>query len=156
MIRHFFVWLHRWVGLAMAGFLVVVGLTGSLLAFLPELGHALAPQLYPGAHGPTLEAAALARHAESLFPQARANTVYLGNPGTAHIGIEALPGAAPLGFNRLVLDAVTGEELGRLERGALPTALEEIMPFVYSLHYQLAMGPTGEWILGIIASLRTT
>ncbi len=151
MIRHFFVWLHRWIGLTMAGFLVVVGLTGSLLAFLPELNHWLAPHLHPGAHGPTLDAATLARRAESSFPQARANTIYLGNPGTAGIGMEPLPGAAPLGFNRLVLDAVTGEELGRLERGALPTALEEIMPFVYSLHYQLAMGPTGEWILGIIA-----
>jgi uncharacterized iron-regulated membrane protein len=151
MIRRIFVWLHRWVGLAMAGFLVVVGLTGGLLAFLPELSHWLAPQLYPGAHGETLDASALARHAEHLFPEARANTVYLGTAGTAWIGMEPLPGATPLAFNRLVLDAVTGEELGRLERGALPTTLEEIMPFVYSLHYQLAMGPTGEWILGIVA-----
>jgi hypothetical protein len=37
MIRHFCVWLHRWAGLAMAGFLVVVGLIGSLLGFDIEI-----------------------------------------------------------------------------------------------------------------------
>ncbi len=30
----FWVWLHRWVGLAMAGFPIIVGLTGSQLALL--------------------------------------------------------------------------------------------------------------------------
>jgi hypothetical protein len=45
MIRGFFVWLHRWVGILMAGFLIVVGLTGSLLAFYGELNHLLAPEI---------------------------------------------------------------------------------------------------------------
>ena len=44
--RPSWVWLHRWVGLAMAGFLVVVGLTGSLLAFDHELERVFAPQLF--------------------------------------------------------------------------------------------------------------
>ena len=37
MPRALFVWLHRWAGLAMTGFLIVVGLTGSLLAFWGEI-----------------------------------------------------------------------------------------------------------------------
>ena len=37
MIRRIFVFLHRWVGLLMTAFLVVVGLTGSLLAFGNEI-----------------------------------------------------------------------------------------------------------------------
>ena len=40
------VWLHRWVGLLIAAFLVLVGLTGSLLAFNTELERAFAPRLF--------------------------------------------------------------------------------------------------------------
>ena len=66
MTRAFFVWLHRWTGLAMAGFLIVVGLTGSLLAFYGELNHLLTPELYPAARdGAALDAATLARRAEA-------------------------------------------------------------------------------------------
>ncbi|MCC7136747.1 MAG: PepSY domain-containing protein, partial [Nitrosomonas sp.] len=45
--RTFWVYLHRWAGLAMAIFLIVVGFTGSLLAFYPELERMLNPQFYP-------------------------------------------------------------------------------------------------------------
>ena len=33
MVRQVFVFIHRWAGLAMTVFLILVGLTGSLLAF---------------------------------------------------------------------------------------------------------------------------
>jgi uncharacterized iron-regulated membrane protein len=155
MVRAFWVFAHRWVGLAMAGFLVVVGLTGSLLAFLPELNHWLAPQLHPGPHGVALDAATIARRAEILVPHASARTVYLGDVGAASIGMVPRSEATPLDFSSLVLDAVTGEELGRLQQGALPTALEQIMPFVYQLHMNLALGETGAWILGITALVWT-
>ena len=39
MIRRTLNVIHRWTGLLMAGFLVIVGLTGSLLAFNSELEH---------------------------------------------------------------------------------------------------------------------
>lgn len=155
MIRSYWVFIHRWAGLAMAGFLILVGLTGSLLAFLPELDHWLAPQLHPEPQGVSLDAAALARRAEALVPLGRAETVYLGDIGAAHVGMEARPGEAPLGFGSLVLDAATGAEVGRLEWGALPTALERVMPFVYSLHYELALGNTGAWIVGMVALVWT-
>ncbi|MBY6243009.1 PepSY domain-containing protein [Methylosinus sp. Sm6] len=152
MTRGFFVWLHRWVGLTMAGFLVIVGLTGSLLAFLPELQHWLAPKMHPGVHaGVPLEPAALLRRAEALAPNVIVNTAYLGEQGVAHIGVEAKPGAAALDFDSIILDRVTGEELGRVKWGGLPTSAAAIMPFVYSLHYELAMGTVGAWILGFIA-----
>ncbi|MGH7888744.1 MAG: PepSY-associated TM helix domain-containing protein, partial [Candidatus Binatia bacterium] len=156
MIRRFWVFIHRWAGLVMAAFLIVVGLTGSLLAFWNELNHWLTPNLYPGPRaGIELDAAALARRAEALVPQARANTIYLGYTGTAMVGMEARPGTPALDYDYLYLDPVTGEELGRLKWGALPTALNAVMPFVYSLHYELAMGSTGEWILGFVALIWT-
>lgn len=153
--RGFWVRLHRWAGLATAGFLILVGLTGSLLAFLPELNHSLTPELYPGPHGTELAPATLARRAEALAPQAHASAVFLGWPGTAMVRMQARPGSSALGFNYLFLDAVTGAELGRINRGGLPRTLSELTPFVYSLHYNLAIGEIGGWILGIVALIWT-
>lgn len=156
MTRSFWVWLHRWAGLTMAAFLILVGLTGSLLAFYVDLNHWLAPDVWPErVTGRPLDMAALARRAESLVPDGRVSTVYVGYEVTATIGMEPKPGAPPLDFTRLYLDPVTGQETARLYQGGLPTTLAGIMPFVYILHYKLAMGKIGEWILGIIALIWT-
>jgi uncharacterized iron-regulated membrane protein len=154
--RGLWVWLHRWVGLTTAGFLTLVGLTGSLLAFQLEINALLTPELYPGPRaGVELDPATLARRAEASAPGARATTVYVGYAGTAHIGMEALPGASPLNFSSLLLDSITGEELGRKKWGGLPTTRAEVMPFIYNLHMALALGEPGEWVLGIVALLWT-
>ncbi len=39
-MRRVFVWIHRYVGLAMATFLIIEGLTGTLLAFRGDLTRA--------------------------------------------------------------------------------------------------------------------
>lgn len=156
MTRAFYVWLHRWAGLSMAGFLILVGLTGAMLAFLPELNHLLTPELYPGRHaGTPLAPATLALRAEALVAQARANSVNLEFDGAAIIRMEARPGAPALDFNQIFLDSVTGEELGRLDANAPPKTLNAVMPFIFRLHYSLAMGEAGAWILGIVALVWT-
>jgi len=43
-MRPVFVWLHRYVGLAVAAFLLIEGLTGALLAFNADLSRALDPR----------------------------------------------------------------------------------------------------------------
>ncbi|MGD9656252.1 MAG: PepSY-associated TM helix domain-containing protein [Methylocystis sp.] len=155
-IRALFVRLHRWAGLAMAGFLIVVGLTGSLLAFWLEVNQWLTPELYPGARaGKALGAATLARRAESLAPEARVDRVYLGYAGTVIVGVSPRSSDASLPFNQIFLDPIDGHELGRRKIGGLPAHVNQIMPFVYQLHMYLAMGNIGEWILGIVALLWT-
>lgn len=156
MTRAFFVWLHRWAGLGMAAFLIIVGLTGSLLAFWVEINHWLTPEIFPTPRaGVMLDAATLARRAEELLPQARINTVYMGYPGFASVGVEAREGAPALPFDSLHLDPIDGHELGRVSWSGLPTTRSAIMPFVYRLHMFLAMSGIGEWILGIVAIVWT-
>jgi uncharacterized iron-regulated membrane protein len=140
----------------MAGFLLLIGLTGSLLVFWQELNELLAPRLYPGHRpGVALSAGALALRAEALVPEARARTVYLGYRGTVWVGVEPRPGTAPLGYNYIYLDPVTGQELGKVNWGAWPTTLEGVMPFVYQFHENLVMGSFGARLLGIVALIWT-
>ncbi len=161
MTRRLWARLHRYVGLGMALPLMLAGLTGSLLAFLPELNRITAPQLFPAPHaGKMLDQAALAERAESLVPQARINGVFLGEAGTALVylapRIDPLTGRpVELGFNSIFLDPYTGNELGRRQWGAISTGWVNLMPFIYKLHFNLALGNIGKWILGITALLWT-
>ncbi|HET7843795.1 MAG TPA: PepSY-associated TM helix domain-containing protein, partial [Xanthomonadales bacterium] len=43
--RSAFAWLHRWVGLTLGLVLAVMGTTGALMAFRPELQDAFAPRI---------------------------------------------------------------------------------------------------------------
>ncbi len=161
MTRHFWVLLHRYVGLAMTVFLIVVGLTGSLLAFFDELNLVLTPKLFPPVHaGISLDIAALAGRAEVLVPQAKVNSVYLGQPGTVRVSMQ--PRISPetgkpfeLNFNQLFLDPINGDELGRRQAMGFPTGVDGLVPFIYRLHFNLALDKFGMWALGITALLWT-
>jgi uncharacterized iron-regulated membrane protein len=163
MLRRFFVWLHRWTGLFMAGFLIIEGLTGSLIAFNTDLTRLFDPQLFvtPEPDMRPLDLATLAERAETLVPHAgvgyfakvRDDQVILRCHGRTDQGTGK---PYDIGFKYLVLDPYTGKELGRLgnnfyTRGFFPN----IMPFVYDLHVSLALGQAGEWILATMAVLWT-
>lgn len=162
MIRRTFVRFHRWVGLAIAVFLVIVGLTGSLLAFKGELERMISPQLYakPQPGVARLDLATLADRAEHLVPTGQVTSVSVREPDQAIVGMRprkdpVTGGAQALGFSELFLDPWTGEELGRRTYGDLSQGSINLIPFLYTLHYELALGSPGFWILGIVALVWT-
>lgn len=119
MIRGIFVFLHRWVGLLMAGFLVLVGLTGSLLAFHHELDHVFAQQYYvtprPGVR--PLDLATLMERAPPV-PPLHGSSARNGSESITQI--MYLPEKNPetgkpydLGFTEFYIDPWTGAEVGR-------------------------------------------
>ena len=58
--------MHRWVGLTAGAVVAVVGLTGSLYVFAPELSAALAPDLLrPAGASPALDAREIVRRVEA-------------------------------------------------------------------------------------------
>jgi uncharacterized iron-regulated membrane protein len=161
MSRRFWLLIHRYAGLATAGFLILVGLTGSLLAFLPELDHACSPELYAADTGlPRLDLATLAERAETLAPRARVESLWVGETDTVQVSVSPRTDPATgqpyeLGFDQLVLDPFTGAELARRTWGAISEGIVNLMPFVYKLHYALALDEAGLWILGITALIWT-
>ena len=159
-MRRVFVWLHRYVGLAMALFLIIEGVTGSLLAFNGELTAALNPRLTAARPSPDarpLDLAALAESANAAMPRAivwyffrlRDDQAILRmasrkDPATGRL-YEHDPGL-------IVLDPWTGKELGRFPYGGYAEGvLANVMPFVYDLHTALALGDTGGLILALVA-----
>ena len=159
MIRRFFVWLHRWVGLLMTAFLIVVGLTGSILAFKTPLEKVINPELFgspPSPEAPPLDLATLAERAETLNPHVQV-TYFSVDAGQAIVHV--LPRMDPstgkpfgdVSFDQLFLDPWTGRELGHRMSGNLSQGRINVIPFIFKIHMNLAMGDIGTWILGIVA-----
>lgn len=160
--RHVWVLVHRYAGLAMAGFLILVGLTGSLLAFLSELEHWISPQLHaPIVDAPRLDGATLAERVQArLDSKAQVDGILMSAEDFVSVRVSPLDDPVTgepfeLDFDQLILDPFTGQELGRRSWGAISQGLDNLMPFIYQLHYELALDTVGIWILGIVALVWT-
>ncbi len=163
-MRRVFVWIHRYVGLAMALFLIIEGVTGSLLAFRGDLSALLDPRLVaarPSLEAQKLDLAALAARAEALMPNANFAYVFRLRDDQAILRMAArndpkTGNSHPEDPGMIILDPWTGAELGRTPySGYTHGFLANVMPFVNDLHTALAMGGFGVWILAVLAILWT-
>ncbi len=153
-IRLFWLALHRYTGLAMTAFLIIIGLTGSLLAFLPELDDVINPQLMvPAQTGTPLDPVILIENTERIDTAIKADAVWI-NQTAATVTVSSRT-ANEVGYDQLIFNPYTGELLGKRHWGDLSQGLQNLMPFVYKLHYALALGEVGGWILGITALVWT-
>ncbi len=163
-MRPVFVWLHRYVGLVLAGFLLIEGLTGALLAFNADLSRALDPR-FVAATPPTgarrLSLAELAMRAEALEPTE--HVAYFGEYNDERAIMRMWGRSNPETGGRypdvpftVTLDPWTGERLGEKEPAtAWARFLAAVMPFMRDLHYNLTFGQAGEYVLLAVALLWT-
>jgi uncharacterized iron-regulated membrane protein len=148
--------LHRYLGLTIALFLVVVGLTGSVIAFHAELDAWLNPDLFYAAEARALSTSELVRRVEAADPQARVAFVEVNlKPGrSAMLYVEPQSETIVLDYNQVFADPSNGEILGRRQYGSCCLARRAVIPFLYNLHRRLTMpGHWGEWLLGGVAVL---
>lgn len=160
-IRPFWVLVHRYTGLAITIFLVVVGLTGSLLAFYKELDGAINPKLYVEANSRTPQDfdILIKNASERIAPQASVQSLWMSATAiqfsvSPHQN-EQTGQPFELNYDQLIIDPYTGAELGRRRWGAISEGISNIIPFIYKLHFNLALGDVGMWILGITALIWT-
>ncbi|HSH96786.1 MAG: PepSY-associated TM helix domain-containing protein [Methylophilaceae bacterium] len=169
-MRHFWVYVHRYVGLFMALFLVFTGLTGAVISWDHELDHWLNPQLTKvKTIGPALSSIEIAKQVESRYPQVIVNFIPLFVESGESLEINVSPRVNPTtgrlyetGFNQVFIDPVTGTELGKREWGAIwPITRETFVSFLYKLHFSLQIPEMwgtdrwGIWLLGGVAILWT-
>jgi uncharacterized iron-regulated membrane protein len=153
-MRSFWVLLHRYTGLAMTVFLIIVGLTGSLLAFLPELEKLINPQWSVQVKNqPLIEPIVFINHAKAFAPQLTINAIQLSNR-VAKVSVS-LPHSDHPAYNQLLFNPYDETFLGQRNQGDVSQGISELMQFIYKLHYALALDELGGWILGITALIWT-
>ncbi|AZG11883.1 PepSY domain-containing protein [Pigmentiphaga sp. H8] len=163
-MRKFGVLLHRWLGLGVAAFLFIAGLTGAFISWDHELDAWLNPQLFePATQGEPLPVETLIARLEAEDPRLMVTFSPLEvEPGHALLvsvtgRIDPATGKAfPLDFNQVALDPVTGDVQGRREWGAISLSRENLLPFLYKLHYTMHLPDVkgvelGMWFMGLVS-----
>lgn len=104
---------------------------------------------------PTLDLAALAERAQALAPQVQVvEATWRNQRRQAEIRTRPWPDASAStepGFDSILLDPWTGAELGRRTWGDIGQGWVNLIPFIYRLHYELALGHPGMLLLGLVA-----
>jgi len=158
--RSFWTLLHRYTGLVMTVFLIIVGLTGSLLAFLQELEVVINPQWSTSViAAKPLDPILLLNTAEGFDSNNKVDGITLNDHSVkVDVSIRQPPADAQdhgRAYNQLLLNPYTGEVLGQRNWGDLSQGSSELMAFIYKLHYSLALDDLGLWLLGITALVWT-
>ncbi|MDO9103103.1 MAG: PepSY-associated TM helix domain-containing protein [Candidatus Nitrotoga sp.] len=166
-MRSVFVHLHRWLGLTIAGFLFISGITGAIISWDHELDELLNPHLTEvQSRGQAIPSLEIAKRIEAANPHAWVTFIPLltqhGESATFGISPRINPDtgrAYELGYNQVFVDPITGLELGKREWGAVSLSRENLISFLYKLHYSLhipemwGIDSWGIWLLGIIAMI---
>ena len=154
--RRLFLAFHRWTGLILGAIFVVVGLTGAILSFAPQIDAALDPQLLrstpPSADAPyapldEIYAAAVADLPRGATPSFMA--MPRGRDGVVSLSYRLRDADDVTETHRLFVDPyttkVTGDRL--IKKGD-----DEIRQFFFnsvrSLHYTLWQGSDRSWLVG--------
>ena len=132
-----------------------------MLAWYPELDGAINARMMRVAPAPgatRIDPLQLRETVQAAYPQAAVNYVPLRAPGdkAQAFYLSARPGASgELAVSEVYVDPYTGQLLGARKWGDLSEGVVNLMPFIYRLHYTLALGTIGTWTFGIIALLWT-
>ena len=150
--------IHGWTGLAGGAFLLLIALSGALLAFADEIDRFLYPQLWEvkaDKHPVSLDSMLTALR--TAYPDARGIRVrrFPQRPDLAYEFSMSLK-TGPDRFDDWIMayvDPYTGEVLGgRIARESLR---EHFMGWVLTLHYSLQARKAGEWVVGLLSILFT-
>ena len=164
MNRQFYVLMHRYVGLVMTIFLVIIGLTGSAIAFMTELDVFVNPELMKveSQNAVLLDPVLLREKVAEQYPEALISRIPLSikNDKAVIFNLEPVNKSASTEPDELENDEVfvnpyTGKILGERKWGDITQGLKNLIPFIYKLHFSLALGEIGSYVLGIIALLWT-
>ncbi len=149
--------LHKYIGLTLAFFLIIIGATGSVIAFYDDLENAFNARMRvvePEARGWTLRDALVIRekleaedphsHVFSLqFPQQPDQSLF----SRVMPAIDTTTGEPyPIDYDEVFANPYTGERLGQRIIGTPTLKSEGFFSFLYYLHYALIF-PLGLGIL---------
>lgn len=158
-LRHWSIVLHRWTGLILALFALLLGLTGAILVFRAEIDHALNADLFRVESGTReLGTGEIVRRVASRRPDALVHEVmYAEQPGESwRVLIRPRPGSDSGRALEVFVNPGTGAIVGeRVHVDALitpaPFDRRSVMAYVRRVHFEWLAGETAYHIVGWIA-----
>ena len=164
--RQMFVVAHRWVGLVLAGFLLLAGVTGALLVWNDALDEAISPALFrvtpPSADAVPMDPVDLVERMQARYPQAQVRyaplRVEAGRTLVVYLAANteaAQQNAVDLPNDQIFVDPYRGVVVGERKWGDIGQGWKNLMPFIYRLHFSLALDTIGSYVFGVIALLWT-
>ena len=176
MTRSLWVVVHRWLGLFMAAFLLIAGITGTALCFYPEIQLALNPkwQKVDPQHN-YLDAKQIVAEVEKKYPNLSVSTVdFRGMDEVASVRVTPKMqhgngqrqgqgqgqaqgqghnhAKANLPFDRIILDPKTGAIVDTVKTNDIAKGgISRLGEFLLYLHFQLSLGKIGTLFMGIVA-----
>ena len=161
-LRRICLWIHRYTGLVMAGFLIMAGLTGALLAFHDELDATLNHKLahIDKQNTPPLPIAILHDKVISAYPKYSFSTMptsVAADKSTVfsvdRVRDEDNKNKAKAPFQEVYINPYNGDIVGTRDKDEW--AWRNTMWKVFWLHRDLLLGDIGKLLLGVIALLWT-
>jgi uncharacterized iron-regulated membrane protein len=144
---------HRYLGLTLALFLTISGLTGAFISWDHELDEWLNPELFAATTpGVSQDSLALAEALERQRPELMVTFFPLViEPGHNWVGsVVARAADSKLGYNQVALDPVTAEIKGQRQWGEISLTRPNLLPFLYKLHYSMHIPEAWGLELGVI------
>ncbi len=142
--------LHRYLGLAAALWLSLLGLSGSLLVYYPELDAALNPELLTHqSRGPPLPAGVLVDAIERAYPGWRVGQMRFPGAENHNVSARIARPRTPDDWREVLVDPVRARV-----HGARPWARREFsrrtgLSWLYAFHATLLLkGELGEYLVG--------
>lgn len=156
-MRKFCVLLHRYVGLFLAGFLFVAGVTGAIISFDHEIDRWLNPGvLTVEAGGTPLAPGDLIARIERERPEAVVWYMVLPQHPADAVRVLLQPRNADAALQtafqnpELLVHPATGGVLGIRDRGAFHPDRLHLIPWLYQFHYSLNLERWGMWVFGAV------
>lgn len=149
---------HRWAGLFLAVFLFVSGLTGAVISWDHELDEWLNPHLFKRqSEGEPVSPLILADQLEASNPKILITWLPLSIEPDENLGIGVKGRLDPetgkafdIHFNQIGLDPVNGEIRAARMWGDISLSRENLIPFLYKLHYSMHIPDAFGLELGIL------
>jgi uncharacterized iron-regulated membrane protein len=144
-VRAVMVLFHRWFGLSVATFLFVSGLSGAVISWDHELDAWLNPKLYVAAtQGVAQSSLQLAAQVEAADPRIQVTYLPLNVEPGHTLQMSVSPRVDPatgklfdVEYNQVAVDPVSGAIQGKRYWGAISLSRENLLPFLYKLHYSM-------------------
>ena len=164
-MRAFWTVVHRWMGLTVALFLIVAGLTGAVISWDHEIDEWLnADIMHTAGRGPLQDSLALAAAVQADDPRAEVSYMTLGLEEGHAASFLVRPRTDPatgaafvLGYDTVYVDPVTARVTGRRDSHSIALSSRNLMPWLRHLHESLHMPAFwgsdrwGFWLMGGVA-----